>query len=399
MPKLTKSLVEAIEPEADRPVHVWDSQLAGFGVKVLASGVRRYLVKYRAAGGGRAAPQRWLTLGSHGPLTCEGASEMARQALASVARGDDPQGDKLSKRKSARMLDVWERFAVEQLPLKKPSTAQDYARQWQEILAPALGARLVSDLSRADVDRLHKRLRNTPYRANRTLALLSRLMTLAEAWGWRDQGTNPCRYVERFREEARERYLSADEIGRIGAAMTEMLAAGDIYPESAAAVRLLLLTGARLNEILTARWDWVDVERRVINLPDSKTGKKPIYLSDAALEVIAELEGARRDSNNPFLLPGRRRGKPLNNLSKPWKRICARAGLSGVRLHELRHTAASVAVGRGVNLPVIGRLLGHRQAQTTLRYAHVDADPALAAANEIGAAIGGAIGGAAFSAK
>lgn len=392
MPKLTKSLVEAVEPEAERPVYMWDSQLAGFGVKVLASGARKYLVKYRASGGGRAAPQRWLTLGRHGALTCEGARELARQALAAVARGDDPQGDKELRRQAARMRDLWERFAAEQLPLKKPSTAQDYAWQWQEIIAPAFGARLVADLSRADVDQLHKRLRETPYRANRTLALLSRLMTLAEAWGWRDQGTNPCRYVERFREAARERYLSADEIARLGAAMAEMLTVGDIYPEAAAAVRLLLLTGARLNEVLTARWDWVDLERRVIDLPDSKTGKKPLYMSDAALAVVAELGAARRDLDNPYLLPGRRRGKPLNNLSKPWKRICARAGLSSVRLHDLRHTAASVAVGRCVNLPVIGRLLGHRQAQTTLRYAHVDADPALAAANEIGAAIGDALG-------
>ena len=391
MPKLTKSLVEAIEPEAARPVYLWDSQLSGFGVKVLSSGARKYLVKYRA-GSGRAAQQRWLTLGKHGALTCEQAREMARQALAAVARGEDPQSDKVNKRKSARMRDLWERFASEQLPLKKPSTAGDYTRQWEDIIEPAFGARPVADLRRSDVERLHKRLRDTPYRANRTLALLSRLMTLAEAWDWRRQGTNPCRYVEKFREEARERYLTAEEIGRLGAAMTEMVAAEEIWPEAAAAVRLLLLTGARRNEILTARWDWVDLERRVINLPDSKTGKKPIYLSEAAVEVIDGLRAASRDPEGPYLLAGRSKGKPLNNLAKPWKRICERAGLSGVRLHDLRHTAASVAVGRGVNLPVIGRLLGHRQAQTTMRYTHVDTDPALAAANEIGDAIGPALG-------
>lgn len=397
MPKLTKSLVESIEPESERPAYLWDSQLSGFGVKVLPSGTRKYLVKYRPSGGGRAAPQRWLTLGKHGALTCEQARDMARQALAAVARGEDPQADKASKRKSARMRDVWDRFATEQLPLKKPNTAHDYRRQWEEIIGPAFGNRLVGDVTRTDVDRLHKRLRATPYRANRMLALMSRLMNLAEAWGWRSPGSNPCKHVEKFREQARERYLSADEIGRIGAAMEAMLKEQDIRPEAAAAVRLLLLTGARLNEILTARWDWIDLERRVIDLPDSKTGKKPIYLSDAALEVIAELKATRRDPKNPYLLAGRSKGKALNNLAKPWKRICARAGLSGVRLHDLRHTAASIAVGRGVNLPVIGRLLGHRQAQTTLRYAHVDADPALAAANEIGTAIGVALGNGAKS--
>ncbi|MBW2405256.1 MAG: integrase family protein, partial [Deltaproteobacteria bacterium] len=254
----------------------------------------RFIVKYRA-GGGRAAPQRWLTLGKHGALTCEQAREMARQALAAVARGEDPQSDKLGKRQAARMRDLWERFATEQLPLKKPSTAGDYQRQWEDIIGPAFGTRPVADLSRSDVERLHKRLRDTPYRANRTLALLSRLMNMAEAWDWRAQGTNPCRHVEKFREEARERYLTAEEIGRLGSAMTAMVAKGEIWPEAAAAVRLLLLTGARRNEILTACWDLVDLERRVINLPDSKTGKKPIYLSEAAVEVIDELRTASRD--------------------------------------------------------------------------------------------------------
>jgi integrase len=185
--------------------------------------------------------------------------------------------------------------------------------------------------------------------------------------------------------------LNADELLRLGTALDELVVGREIWPEAAAAVKLLLLTGARLNEPLTAQWLWVDFEQRLIRLPDSKTGKKQLFLSEAALHVLAQLKTQSRDPDSVYVLPGRSRGKPLNNLAKSWKRVCARAGLQEVRLHDLRHTAASVAVARGGTLPIIGRLLGHRQPQTTQRYAHVDVDPALAIANEIGDAIGPAL--------
>lgn len=390
VPKLTKTLIESMEPDPQRARYLWDTQLGGFGVKVLPSGARRYVVKYRV-GGGRGAQQRWLGLGKHGTVTCEQARESARQVLAAVARGEDPQGERQEKRDAARMTDLWARFADEQLPLKKPRSAEEYRTQWRDYLGPAFAMRLVAEITRSDIDRLHKKMRDVPYRANRVLALLSRLMTLAEAWGMRREGSNPCRHIERFREQPRERYLSMDEIARLGVAMGEMLASGEITPEAAAAIRLLLLTGARKNEILTVERSWIDLDRKVINLSDSKTGKKPLYLSDAAVAVVRDVLGTA-DPESPYLLPGRATGKPLNNLAKPWRRLCERAGLTGVRLHDLRHTAASIAVGRGVNLPVIGRLLGHSQAQTTMRYAHVDKDPAIAAANSIGAAVSGALG-------
>lgn len=393
MPKLTKKLVDALEPGIGRPAFCWDSQLSGFGVKVLENGNRKYVVKYRAGGGGRGAQQRWLTLGAHGAITCEQARSLAQQALAAVSRGEDPQSEKLKRRSAPTMLDVWTRFATEQLPLKKPSTARSYERQWSDMIEPAFGATRADKLTRAEIDRLHKRMGSTPYQANRTLALISRLMSLAEAWEWRAAGDNPCKHVEKFKEKARERYLTGEELSRLGAALNEMVESGELSREAATAVRLLLLTGARLNEILTARWEWVNMERFTIDLPDSKTGKKPIYLSAAAIALLDEQRDATRDPDSPFILPGRTRGKPLNNLSKPWARVCERIGLTGVRLHDLRHTAASVAVGTGATLPLIGKLLGHRQAQTTQRYAHVDADPALVAANQLGDAMTSAMSG------
>jgi integrase len=387
--KLTKTTVDALGAIGTQPAYLWDAQVAGFGVKALSTGKKRYVFKYRSGGGGRAGTQRWLSLGTHGSITVDEARKLAQQASAAVARGDDPQGLKEGRRSQSRMKDLWSRFDSDYLPQRKPGTQRDYRRYWDQVLAKQFGAHPISEVTRADVDKFHKSLKATPYEANRILALLSRLMSLAEAWNLRVQGTNPCRYVQRFKEDARSRYLSATELTTIGNALKELVDTKELLPDQANAIRLLLYTGARLNEMLMAKVEWVDWDRHVIELPDSKTGKKQLYLSDPAIAVLRKQEKFAAKKKSEFLFPGRSAGKHMINLRKPWVRVCQKAELSGVRLHDLRHTAASVAVGQGVSLPVIGRLLGHSQAQTTMRYAHVDNDPALAAANLIGAAISG----------
>jgi integrase len=392
MPRLTKKSIESVIVDPSRPVYLWDELLPAFGVKVLSSGVRKYILKYRVGAGGRTAAQRWLTLGQHGALTPDQARGMAQQALATIANGEDPQGQKSVQRAAPRLFDVWARFESEQLPRRKVATGRDYQQLWRDFIEPSLGNKLVNDITREMIDRLHKKRVSTPYSANRTLALLSRLFSLAETWGMRMQGTNPCKGIERYKEHSRERYLTAKELGRLGAAIEKMLNAGSIYPEAVAAIRLLLLTGARRSEILTARWDWVARESRLIMLPDSKTGKKNIYLSNDALKVLDWIKEVNGEGDSPYILPGKSKGKPLNNLSKSWHRLCTEASLDGVRLHDLRHTAASIAVGQGASLSLIGRLLGHSQAQTTMRYAHVDADPTLKLADELGTSVTAALG-------
>lgn len=385
MGKITKRSVDALVAVNDKPGFLWDDTLSGFAVKVLPSGAKKYLVKYRTEGGGRAAPQRWLTLGSHGQLTPDQARLLAQQALAAVARGEDPQALKVQKRNALSMDGLWRRFSNEHLTLRKQKTRYDYEGLWRVIVKPRLGSFVVDKVTRSDIDRLHKSMKKAPYRANRALALLSRLMTLAEVWEIRPAGSNPCKHIERFKEIPRNRYLGADELSRMGNSMREMVKVGELSPDAANAVRLLLLTGARLNEVLTSQWEWIDRSRRILALPDSKTGAKPIYLSEAALAVLDDQR--QRSSNSQFIFPGAGVEGRMINLRKPWTRICRRAKLEGVRLHDLRHTAASVAVGQGASLPVIGRLLGHSQAQTTQRYAHVDADPALRVANAVGEAM------------
>jgi len=385
MPKVTKRSVDALMPNGSQPTYLWDDALAGFGVKALPSGPKRYFVKYRTQGGGRNAPQRWLMLGTHGQLTPDQARQMAQQALAAVARGDDPQSEKFKRRSAPTLKDLWDRFEQEQLPLKKPHTQYDYRRLWSSVLETRFASQRVEAISSSEVDKFHKSLSAKPYRANRALALLSRLMNLAEVWEMRSQSTNPCRAVEKFPEEHRQRFLSQAEIQAMNEAAEALVKEKQISQGAAHAVCLLLLTGARVSEMLGAKWAWLDRNLKVISLPDSKTGKKLIYLSDAALEVLDKQSVLSGKSK--FIFPSHQEGKHFVGLPKSWAKICERAGLEGVRIHDLRHTAASIAVGQGASLPLIGKLLGHTQAQTTMRYAHVDVDPALAAANEIGNAI------------
>jgi integrase len=385
MARITKREVDKLSAADKKPVILWDESLSGFGVKALPSGVKRYIVKYRTNGGGRLASQKWLTLGTHGHITPDQARTMAQQALAAVARGEDPQSDKQQRRTAPSMDELWARFDREELPQNKLTTRYDYTNHWTNQLQPRFGKVKVEALSRVEIESFHRSMQATPYAANRALALLSRLMSLAEKWGWRAQNTNPCKLIARFSEEARNRYLSLGELNNLALAISELLEESEITPAAANAIELLLFTGARLNEILGARWDWVDRDRQTLCLPDSKTGKRVVYLSAQALDVLAKQAQLRTDS--VYIFPSREDDKHFKSLRKPWGKVIDRAGLDGVRLHDLRHTAGSIAVNLGASLPIIGKLLGHSQPKTTQRYAHVDIDPALKAANDIGAAI------------
>ena len=196
--------------------------------------------------------------------------------------------------------------------------------------------------------------------------------------------------MEKFREKKRERYLSDEEMVRLAGVLAEAERAGTDWPEVIASIKLLIFTGCRLSEILTLRWDWVNFERKCLELPDSKTGAKLVHLSDPAVEVLNNI---RRREANPHVIPGTKAGAHLVNLEKPWRRIRRRAGLEDLRLHDLRHTYASIAAGLGEGLPIIGRLLGHTQPATTARYAHLAADPLKAANERVGGALAGMMNG------
>jgi integrase len=393
----------------------WDAEVKGFGIRVMGSGARFFVLKYRFG-----TLQRWFTIGQHGsPWTAEQARARAVELLGLLAKGQDPaaQRDRQKANPTIRTLTACY-LAEHVLTALKASSAREYRRVLERFIIPELGNLRTADVTTEHVSRLHRRLKATPRQANIVLQVASKMFELAERWGDRPAGSNPCRHVVRFKEVSRDRFLSEAEIARLGdifrqcergwtqveleahhqRCVSEILTNGKTlavasveararmpdrltpeHPSVVPALRLLLLTGARLSEVLTLTWQMVDHDERVLRLPDSKTGKKVIPLAPAALEVI-EAQRNNRIDGNPHVFPGAKAGGYLTNLERPWINIRKVAGLTDVRIHDLRHTFASHAVMRGMALPLLGKVLGHASAQTTQRYAHFSADPVRQAA-------------------
>lgn len=387
--KLTKRTVDSLTYDRESGAqYAWDDDLAGFAVRIYPTGRKAFVVAYRTDG-----RQRFMTVGRVGTMTVHEARTKAMEVLASVRRGDDPSGDRQAYRQSPTMKDLAERYMREHArPRKKAFSVENDDRVWRKHLLPRLGKKKVADVTRADVFQLHSEMGlKTPIQANRTIALLSKAFNLCEIWGWRPDGSNPVRHVPRFKENKRERFLSEAELLRLAEALNEVERLQLEEPASIAAIRLILLTGCRSGEIKGLRWSEVDFERRCLRLADSKTGRKTIYLSSGALEVLTRIE---RVAGNPYVIVGAREGRHFRGLSRPWFRIRKRAGLDDVRLHDLRHTYASVGAGIGLSLPMIGNLLGHSVPATTQRYAHLAAHPMLEAAERIGNSLDAAMSGA-----
>ena len=254
---------------------------------------------------------------------------------------------------------------------------------------PRIGTLKVSEITRPDIARLHHDLRFAPVQANRCLQFLSKAFNLAEVWGLRPDGSNPCRHVKKYKEKKRERYLSPAELGRLGKILRQCEQEGIESRSAINALRLLIFTGCRLSEIMTLRWEFVDFEGGALHLPDTKTGAKTVHLGAPALEALAGIE---RLDGNPWVITGKLPCSHLTDLQPPWQRIRKRAGIADVRVHDLRHSFASVAVAAGQGLPMIGKMLGHSQVQTTARYAHLAADPVKRATDDMSASLKRALG-------
>jgi len=376
--RLTKTVIEKASYEGDgKSRHVlWDEEIPAFGLRVYPSGNKAFVLFYRQDG-----RQRLMSVGRFGVLTLQQAREKARKALVSVIDGSDPVRQRKGARAAATLADVAERYMEEHArPKKKASSVAGDERLLRLYIIPALGQHKAAAITAADVSQLHHSLRGKPFQANRVLALLSKMFSLAEKWGYRLDYSNPCRHVERYRERKRERFLSSEELARLGEALTKAEHEQTEHPSAILAIRLLLLTGARKNEILSLTWDEVDLQRGYLRLRDSKTDGKVIPLGPPALELLSD---ANRIEENPYVCHGVRHGQRLVGLQRPWDRIRQEAGLPEVRLHDLRHTHASVAAGVGYGLPIIGKLLGHTQPVTTARYAHLADDPVKEAAARV----------------
>jgi integrase len=381
----------------------------------MRTGARFFVLKYRFG-----TLQRWLTLGQYGsPWTAEKARARALELLGLLAAGRDPAAQRDHHKLNPSIRALASRFLVEHVQVVlKASSAREYRRVLESFVVPALGGMRAADVTAEHVGRLHRSMRGTPRQANIVLQVASKMFQLAERWGDRPVGSNPCRHVVRFKEVSRDRFLTEAEIARLGDVLrqcergwtepeleahreqctAELVAEGKTvadgamtvrdrmpdrttpeHPSVVPAIRLLLLTGARLSEILTLTWWMVDRDARVLRLPDSKTGKKVIPLAPAAIEVIEGQRRARLEGND-YVFPGVKAEGHLTNLQRPWINIRKVAGLTDVRLHDLRHTFASHAVMRGLALPLLGKVLGHASSQTTQRYAHFSIDPVRQAA-------------------
>jgi integrase len=411
--RVSKRLVDSLK-SSSKDYFVWDDTLTGFGVRVQRTGVKSYVVKYRA-GSGRGAPTRRVTLARVGNLTADEARALARKMLAAVAHGSDPAALKAAERRASTLRELAEIFLAEHVEAKrKRTTAAHYRGLLENVVLPELGNRRAEQVTPSDIAKVHTKMRNRPYQANRMLAVVGALYVFAGKRKLVPFGFNPARGIEKYPEKKHERFLTADELAQIGDAIREAETVGLPYkideskttakhapkkanrrtkigPHAAAALRLLILTGARLREILHLKWEHVDLQRGLLLLPDSKTGKKAIVLNAPALDILGNLPRV-----GTYVIAGQAAGtdndRPRADLNRPWRAIAKRAGLNGLRLHDLRHTHASVGAGLGLGLPIIGKLLGHTQPSTTARYAHLDADPLRRASEHIGSELAAAMG-------
>ena len=376
IPRISKRSVDAVKAGGTDTVY-WDGELTGFGLRVRRSGRKSYVVQTRIAG-----KLCWFTIGPHGPLNPDQARARALEILACAKKGIDPRDADARREAEPSMADLGRRFLEEYVPVHcKPSTREEYSRSVRLFVDPVIGELRVPEVQRKDIAALHHGLRDKPYQANRTLGVLSKMFSLAEVWGWRPDGSNPCRHVKRYKEHKRERFLSPEETERLGQVLRE---AEEEMPSAVAAFRLLLLTGCRMSEIRDLRWEYVKDD--CIELPDAKTGGRVVPLGPEARAVLSAIP---RDEDNPWVIAGRLPGSHLTDLQRPWRRIRKQAGLEGVRIHDLRHSFASRALALGESLTMIGKLLGHTQVQTTARYAHLARDSIQTAAARITESIGG----------
>jgi integrase len=416
--RLSDQLVRKLAVPAKGAVITYDAETPGFGIRVTAQGRRSFVLNYVVAG-----CERRMTIGEFPAWSTTAARDEAALHRQEVRKGTDPITEReaqkaatLAELSAPTMNDLFARYDAEHLPHKAARAAADDRSMWQKLILPQLGSKKVSEIRPSDVDALHTRIsKTTPVRANRTIEVLRKAFNLAIRWEMR--ADNPASGVRRNPEEKRARYLSPDEILKLSQALSA-------HPEktSVNAIRLLMLTGARRNEVLRARWDMFNLDNGVWVKPSAHTKQRKEHrlpLSAPAVQLLAGIladaktaAAERKSSLGAYVFPGRD-GKPITDVKRTWLSVCKSAGLAqktekrtrdghtvktakgkpvfvwqpDVRLHDLRHTYASILASYGLSLPIIGALLGHTQAQTTTRYAHLYDDPLRAATERVAAVV------------
>ncbi len=380
--RLTDKLVKSLPPPPKGATITYDADVAGFGARITAGGARALVLNYMCAG-----RERRMTIGAFPTWSTTAGREQARALRRMIDSGVDPMDEREAQDASAvagrmapTMLDLFNRYDAEHLPRKSPHAAADDRSMWRKIVLPRIGAMKVAAVVHADIDALHAEISKTrPTRANRVIEVVRKAFSMAIRWGWR--ADNPASGVNRNQEHKRARYLSAAELIRLSEALAT-------HPErvSANAIRLLMLTGARRNEVLAARWDMFDLDAGVWVKPSAHTKQRKEHRVPLSIPARQLLLDIRASSASPYVFPGRGDG-PLTDIKRTWSAVCAASEVRDCRLHDLRHTYASILASAGLSLPIIGALLGHTQTQTTARYAHLLDDPLRAATERVGAVV------------
>ena len=414
MANLTKRYIDALAPAQTRAFH-WDAALKGFGLLHLPSGVKSFVFDYRNADGRK----RRVTIGRFGGLTVEEARAQGRLLAARVAKGEDPAAAVRARREAPTVSELLDDYLAKHVMVENaPKTRSSVQSAVELHIRPFLGALKAASVTRQDVLKLRRKMEATPRQANLTLAVLSKALSLAEEWGYRPEGSNPCRRVPRYEENERERFLSADELARLGAAIVEAETVGlpwrendgaktkhrarqenrhtPVNARAMVAIKLLLLIGARRAEILELRWEHVDFERGVVALPSRKGGaRRPHPVGSIALAILADIP---RVEGAPWVLPAPHDATaPLSPsvISHAWQALRARAGIPDVRLHDLRHTAGTFVSQTGANAFLVRDFLRHKTIAMTNRYANRDADPIRDLANSLGERVAAGLNGGA----
>jgi integrase len=381
--RLTDSIVKGLDAPATGNRIAYDSEIKGFGCRVTANGVRSFILNYRT----RSGLERRYTIGQFPAWKVAAARNEASDLKKHVDRGGDPLAELKDKREAPTVADLCSRYEDDHLPKKRVSSRASDKSMIEGHILPALKHRKVGQVDFNDVDSVHRKITasGTPYRANRVVALLSKMFALAEKWNWIAKGSNPAKGIERNQEIKRDRYIAGDELERLVKALAE-------HPDRQAVniIRLLLLTGARSGEVRAAQWDQFDLTAGVWTKPGATTKQKTVHrvpLSAPARQLLSELY-AEAEEGASFVFPGPSNGH-RGNLKREWASICKAAGITSARMHDLRHSYASILASAGLSLPVIGALLGHTQPQTTARYSHLFDDPLRAATERVGAIVSG----------
>ena len=361
-----------------KEIVLWDRELPGFGVRLYPSGSKIYVAQSR----GPAGIKR-VSLGRHSEITAEEARKQAGAAIARIKDGKDPVPAKNAR--ALTVADLAERYMEGHVKVRcNAHTQRIYAGSLRNHILPALGRIPAISVGRTEVAALHYELRETPRAANRALMVLSKMYSLAEAWGLAPLGGNPCRFVLRYKEGRRERFLTEEEYRRVGQALCALEAEGPVPARAVAALRLLMLTGCRQGELLTLQWSDIDRKAGELRLRDSKTGTRMVPLTPVGLQVLS---GFARVRGSSWVFPGPRPDRHLAQLTTFWHRVREQAEVRDVRIHDLRHSFASRALAVGLALPMIGRLLGHTDIASTARYAHLARDAEKLAAARVGSSI------------